>query len=159
MKTIGWLIQGVGLALLAGGCALGPTMEAPSVTISSLRLEDSTLLEQRFLAALRIQNPNAVDLAIEGISYDFEVNGRPFAKGVGKGPVIIPAFGQGVIETEAITTLMGFIRQFRRAGGAKWAAFDYRLTGKIKLRDHTSAVPFEMRGDNLSKAAPAVPEQ
>ena len=86
MKTIGWLIQGVGFALLAGGCALGPTMEAPSVTISSLRLEDSTLLEQRFLAALRIQNPNAVDLAIEGISDDFEVNGRPFAKGVGKGP-------------------------------------------------------------------------
>ena len=158
MKTIGWLIQGVGLALLAGGCALGPTMEAPSVTISSLRLEDSTLLEQRFLAALRIQNPNAVELTVEGISYDFEVNGRPFAKGVGKGPVTIPAFGQGVIETEAITTLMGFIRQFRRLERAK-AAFDYRLTGKIKLRDHPSAVPFEMRGDNLSRAAPAVPEQ
>jgi LEA14-like dessication related protein len=67
-------------------------------------------LEERFLAALRIQNPNPVDLAIEGIAYDLEENGQPFAKGVGKCPVVIPAFGQGLVETEAITTFMGHWR-------------------------------------------------
>jgi LEA14-like dessication related protein len=159
VRTIRWLIQGAGAVLVAGGCALGPTVEAPSITVSSLRLEDSTLLEQRFVATLRIQNPNATDLTVEGISYDFEVNGRPFAKGVGKGPVTIPAFGQGVIETEAITTLMGFIRQFREVERAKRVSFAYRLTGKIKLRDHTFAVPFEMSGENLSRAAPTGPDQ
>jgi LEA14-like dessication related protein len=129
-------------------------MEAPSISISTVRFEPSTVLEQRFLAALRIQNPNAVDLAVEGISYEVEVNGQPFAKGVGKGPVVIPAFGQGVIETEAITTLVGFIRQFRELERARRPAFAYRLKGKMKLRDHAAAVPFETRGDTRWSTAP-----
>ena len=134
---------------------MGPSIEPPSITISSIRLEDQTVLEQHFMAALRIQNPNPVDLAIEGVSYDLEVNGQPFAKGVGKGPVVIPAFGQGLFETEAITTLMGFIRQFQELKRARRALFAYRLTGKVKLRDHSVPLPFEVRGDNFwSTAAP-----
>jgi hypothetical protein len=74
---------------------------------------------------------------------------------VGKCTVVIPAFGQGMFETEAITTLMGFIRQFRELHRARRALFAYRLTGKVKLLDHSSPVPFEVRGDNLwSTAAP-----
>ena len=139
--------------LLVGGCAfgpgLGPGMETPSINVSRIRLQDSTVLEQRFLAVLRVQNPNAVDLAIEGISYDLEVNGQPFAKGVGKGLVIIPAFSQGTIETEAITTLTGLVRQLREVGRARRPPIAYRLTGKVKLRDRPSALPFEMRGEYL----------
>ena len=147
-RTFGWLLRGVGV-LLVGGCALGPGMEAPSINVSRIRMQDSTVLEQRFLAVLRVQNPNAVDLAIEGISYDLELNGQPFAKGVGKGLVIIPAFSQGTIETEAITTLTGLIRQIREVGRTRRPPIAYRLTGKVKLRDHPSALPFEMHGDNL----------
>jgi hypothetical protein len=78
---------------------------------------------------------------------------------VGKGVVVIPAFGQGIIETEAITTLIGFIRQFREIERARRAPFAYRLRGKVKLRDHTIALPFEMRGENLWSTAPASPTQ
>jgi LEA14-like dessication related protein len=124
-------------------------MEAPSINVSRIRLQDTTVLEQRFLAVLRVQNPNAVDLAIEGIAYDLEVNGQPFAKGVGKGLVIVPAFSQRTMETEAITTLPGLIRQFREIARTRRPPIAYRLTGKVKLRDHPSALPFEMRGDNL----------
>lgn len=146
MRAVRWLLQ-VAVVCLGAGCALGPAMEAPSISISTVRFEESTVLEQRFRAALRIQNPNAVDLAVEGISYEVEVNGQPFAKGVGKGIVVIPAFGQGVIETEAITTLTGFIRQVREVERARRPAFAYRVKGKVKLRDHTAALPFEFRGD------------
>jgi LEA14-like dessication related protein len=135
--------------LLLGGCALGPGMEAPSINVSRIRLQESTVLEQRFLAVLRVQNPNAVDLVIEGISYDLEVNGQSFAKGVGKGIVIVPAFSQSTIETEAITTLIGFVRQLRELRRARGAPIAYRLTGKVKLQDHPVALPFEMRGDSL----------
>jgi LEA14-like dessication related protein len=124
-------------------------MEPPSINVSRIRLQDSTVLEQRFLAVLRIQNPNPVDLAVEGIAYDLEVNGQPFAKGVGKGLVIIPAFSQGTIDTEAISTLPGLIRQIREVARARRPPLAYRLTGKVKLQDHASAVPFEMRGENL----------
>jgi Late embryogenesis abundant protein len=96
--------------LLASGCA---SMETPSVTLSSLRVESSTLLEQRFLTTLRVQNPHTFDLDVEGGSFDLEVNEQPFAKGVGKGNVVVRAYGTGVIEAEAITTLMAFACQLK----------------------------------------------
>ena len=140
-----WIIQCSAAALLAG-CA---TMEPPSVTLSSLQMQQSTLFEQRFLTTLRIQNPNDFDLAVEGLSFDLVVNDQPFAKGVGKSDTVIPAFGSGVVQAEAITTLSGLIRQFQtltRAGGPK---LSYHLTGKLKVRDRAFSVPFEMGGDDL----------
>ena len=110
------LVRGVALLLLAGGAALGPGMERPSITISEIRMHDSTLLEQRFFATLRIQNPNAFDLPVEGVAYDLEVSGRPFAKGVGP---------------------------------ADRPKLNYRLQGKLELRDRASPVSFEMTGDDL----------
>ncbi len=133
-------------ALLLVGCA---SIEPPSVTLSSLQMQPSTLTEQRFLTTLRIQNPNDVDLAVEGLSFELVVNDQPFAKGVGKSDTVIPAFGSGVVQAEAITTLSGFVRQFKtlaREGGPK---LSYHLTGKLKVRDRSLSVPFEMRGDDL----------
>src|SRR5262245_53853417 len=144
-KAARFLVQCSALLLFAG-CA---TVEPPSVTLSSLRLENSTVFEQRFLTTLRIQNPNTFDLNIEGVSFDLKVNDQPFAKGVGKADVVVPAYGTGVVEAEAITTLMGFVRQFQaltRSGGPK---LSYHLTGKLKVRDRTSAIPFEVSGDDL----------
>ena len=158
MRAVRWLLQVV-VVCLGAGCALGPVMEAPSISISTVRFDESTVPEQRFRAALRIQNPNAVELAVEGISYEVEVNGQPFAKGVGKGIVVIPAFGQGVIETEAITTLIGFIRQLREVERVRRPAFAYRVKGKVKLRDHTAPLPFEIRGDTRWATAPTDPTQ
>ena len=140
-----WVVQ-CSAALLLAGCA---SVEPPSVTLSSLRMQQSTLSEQRFLTTLRIQNPNDFDLAVEGLSFNLEVNDQPFAKGVGKSDTVIPAFGSGVVQAEAITTLSGLIRQFQtltRAGGPK---LSYHVTGKLKVRDRTFSVPFEMRGDDL----------
>jgi LEA14-like dessication related protein len=140
-----WVVQ-CSAALLLVGCA---SVEPPSVTLSSLRMQQSTLTEQRFLTTLRIQNPNDFDLAVEGLSFDLVVNDQPFAKGVGKSNTVIPAFGSGVVQAEAVTTLSGFVRQFQtlaRAGGPK---LSYRLTGKLKVRDRAFSVPFEMRGDDL----------
>jgi len=147
-------LNGAVLFLLAGCAVFGPGMEAPSITVSELRPKESTFLEQRFVATLRIQNPNAFDIPVEGVSYDLELNGKPFAKGVGKAEVVIPAYGQHVVETEAITTLMGFVRQLEqaRSGGPK---FSYRLTGKLKLRDRTFPVAFEMTGDDVLGTGPS----
>ena len=140
-----WVVH-CSAALLLAGCA---TMEPPSVTLSSLKMQQSTFFEQRFLTTLRIQNPNDFDLAVEGLSFDLVVNDQPFAKGVGKSDTVIPAFGSGVVQAEAITTLSGLIRQFQtlaRTGGPK---LSYHLTGKLKVRDRAFSVPFEVRGDDL----------
>jgi late embryogenesis abundant protein len=97
-----------------------------------------------------VQNPNTSDLDVRGGgSFDLEVNGQPFAKGVGKENVVVPAFGTGVIEAETIATVMGFVRQlgtFSQSGGPR---LSYRLAGKLKVRDRMFAIPSAMRGDDL----------
>jgi LEA14-like dessication related protein len=145
MRPARWIAQGA-VGLFLAGCA---SMEAPSVTLSNLQMQPSTVFEQRFLTTLRIQNPNNFDLDVEGVSFDLVVNDQPFARGVGKSNTVIPAFGSGVVQAEAISTLAGLIRQFQtltRPGGPK---LSYHLTGKLKVRDRAFSVPFEMRGDDL----------
>jgi LEA14-like dessication related protein len=139
-----WIVQS-SAALLLAGCA---SVEPPSVT-SSLQVQPSTVFEQRFLTTFRIQNPNTFDLDVEGLSFDLEVNDQPFAKGVGRSDTVVPAFGTGVVQAEAVTTLMGFVRQVQAIARAEGPKLSYRLTGKLKLRDRTFSVPFEMRGDDL----------
>src|SRR5262245_9863106 len=139
-----WILQCAAAFLLAG-CA---SVEPPSVTLSSLQMQQSTIFEQRFLTTLRIQNPNDFDLGVEGLSFDLAVNDQPFATGVGRSNTVIPAFGSGVVEAEAITTLSGFIRQFQtltRAGGPK---LSYHLTGKLRVSNRPFSVPFVLRGED-----------
>ena len=62
---------------------------------------------------------------------------------------MIPAFGTGVVQADAVTTLMGFVRQFQALARSEGPKLSYRLTGKLKLRDRMTSVPFEMRGDDL----------
>jgi hypothetical protein len=81
--------------------------------------------------------------------FDLEVNDQPFAKGVGKGNVVVPAYGTGVIEAETIASLSGFVRQLRafmQSDGPR-----LRLAGKLKVRERAFAIPFEMRGNDLLK--------
>jgi LEA14-like dessication related protein len=133
-------------ALLLAGCA---SMEPPSITLTSLQGQPSTLFEQRFITNLRIQNPNDFDLPLEGLSFDIVVNDQPFAKGVGRTDTVIPAFGSGVVQAEAVTTLMSFVRQVQMMGRGGGPKLSYAVTGKLKVRDRMTAIPFEMRGDDL----------
>src|SRR5262245_57689600 len=142
-----WLI-GLATPLLLAGCA---SLEPPSVTLANLRVADATLFEQRLMTTLRVQNPNSVDLDIEGVSFNLEVNDQPFAKGVGKANVVVPAYGRGVIEAETIATLMAFVRQLQAFTQSDGPKLSYRLAGKLKVRDHMGSIPFEMRGDDLLK--------
>jgi LEA14-like dessication related protein len=88
-------------------------------------------------------------LAIEGVAFDLELNGQPFAKGVGRGGIAVPPFGEGVVDAVAITTLGGFVRQLGELKAGE-PALRYRLRGTITLQDRTGGVPFEMDGDGLS---------
>jgi hypothetical protein len=138
-----WVVQ-CSAALLLAGCA---SVEPPSVTLSSLRMQQSTLSEQRFLTMLRIQNPNDFDLAVEGLSFDLVVNDQPFAKGVGKSNTVIPAFGRawsGGSGHDAVGVRPA-VQTLARAGGRALLP----PPGKLKVRDRAFSVPFEMRGDDL----------
>src|SRR3954471_7616553 len=83
-------------ALVLAGCAGLPTgMQPPSVTLSEFGVGNASLFEQQFNLKLRIQNPNREEFKVDGIAFELEVNGHPFAKGVGSQDVTVPGFSSG----------------------------------------------------------------
>ena len=95
---------------------------------------------------LRVQNPNDVDLPIRGLTFDVELNGQPFAKGLSDQAVVVPRFGEAVLEVKATSNLGSVLRQLRELRESGRERVDYRMFGRITL-DGLGSLPFERKGE------------
>ena len=134
----------IAAACIAGCAGLPPGVQAPSVTIADFGVGNAGLFEQQFNLRLRIQNPNPDEFRVDGIAFELEVNGQPFAKGVGNQTVIVPRYASAFMTAEAVSTLGGLIRQFGRV--IDRGAFKYRIHGVLSIGGG-SRVPFEEAGE------------
>ena len=128
-----------------GGCAgLQLGMKKPEVSVANIRLLDGNLLEQRFLLTLRVMNPNTSEIAIEGLTFKVDLNGQPFAKGVGNQPVVVPRLGEAMVEVTATTGLGGLLRQFKAFKGRE--KVDYRISGRL-VTGNFGGIDFDQTGE------------
>ena len=130
------------LLLMAGCAGLPAGMQPPAVTIADFGIGNAGLFEQQFNLRLRVQNPNPDELRIDGIAFDIDVNGQPFAKGVGNQNVVVPRYGSDFMTAEAVSTLGGLLRQFGRVTEGK---FKYRIKGVLSIGG--TRQPFEETGE------------
>ena len=143
------------LILCAGlcGCAGLPSqIEAPTVTIADVGIDRIGLFEQQLNLKLRIQNPNDRDLKVDGIAFDFEINDRFFAQGVGNRAIIVPRYGSEIMTAGAITNLSSVIKQFGAWSRSEQSGFKYRIKGTLSLEG--SRVPFARSGEFALGIAP-----
>ncbi|MGE5855251.1 MAG: LEA type 2 family protein, partial [Syntrophaceae bacterium] len=104
-----WVVT---LAVLLSGCASLFWMgEKPHVDIVNITPKEMRLLEQTFLLELRIQNPTETDLDINGMSFELEINGQPFARGVSNQSLKVERLSTKVVEVDAYTGLVSILRQ------------------------------------------------
>ena len=135
------------LCISLTGCAgMGYREADVKVTLSSLALLDSTLMEQRYLVRLRLQNRSHNDLEITGMSFDLELNGKNFASGVSKQQVIVPSFEETMLELEVSSSLFDIIRQLRLLQQHQHKTFDYTISGRVYLGDGVFSMPFKETG-------------
>ncbi len=133
-------------ALLTGCSGLPPGVQAPSVTIADIGLSGAGLFEQQFNLRLRIQNPNPEEFTVDGIAFDLELNGQPFARGVGNQAVVVPRYGSGFLPVEAVSTTRGLVRQFGLIAKSGRPVFAYRIRGALGIAAG-ARVPFDERGE------------
>ena len=135
------------VAVFAGCAGIGRLSEPPYISLSNINLLNMGVFEQRYRIMMRIQNPNDVIIPIKGMSFQIFINDQAFARGVSNKPVIIPEFGEKVIEIDATSDLTSMLRQFQElmSGGSK--KVNYRLTGKAKLENRIRRLPFEYNGE------------
>ena len=134
----------LGLTALGGCAGLQLGMKKPEVSVANIRLLDGNLLEQRFLLTLRVMNPNTSEIAIEGLTFKVDLNGQPFAKGVGNQPVVIPRLGEAMVDVTATTGLGGLLRQFKAFKGRE--KVDYRISGRL-VTGSFGGIDFDQTGE------------
>lgn len=135
------------LILAVFGCtSLSRYADLPRVTLAGIRILDLTLFEQRYLLALRVQNPNSVELPIEGMSYTLDVNGAEFAQGVSNQKTTIPAFGEQILHVSVVANVLSALERLRHWEQWPPQKLDYQLKGKIQLANVAISLPFEYSG-------------
>jgi LEA14-like dessication related protein len=148
MKKILLSMMVVLLFLPAGCASLIWTGEKPNVEIVSIMPKEMRLLEQTFLMELRIQNPTDSDLDINGMAFELEINGQPFAKGVSNQSVKVERLSTKVVEVEAYTGLTSILRQLSEARkGSYTSGFKYRLKGSVYTGSPSIRIPFDETGE------------
>ena len=132
--------------LLAGCSSLPMGAVAPKVSVADIDVKSLGVFEQRFDLGLRVTNPNDFDLKIEGLDFDLEVNGRPFAKGLSSAAAMIPAASSTIIHVEAITESKNIISQVKTMPFEMLKeGVPYKVKGRVKT-DRTDWMPFEHKG-------------
>jgi LEA14-like dessication related protein len=140
------LIAGAMLALpLLSGCAL-PRLEAPELSIVSMQLQSAGILSQRLALRMRVLNPNARDLPVEGIRYRVEINGTEVGHGLANEPFVVPAFGEAEFDVQMTANLAGALARLLLSRESQ-DSLEYRLVGDVALSaGFLRRIPFDERG-------------
>ena len=133
--------------LLAGCAHLWGTADNPRVNIASLTPKDVKLFEQIFVMELRVMNPGDKELAINGLAFNLEVNGQPFARGVSSESFTVGPFASHVVQVEAITTLASLLGQIVQAQKGEFSGFTYHLKGYFHSGSSAFRIPFDEKGE------------
>ncbi|MCK9363671.1 MAG: LEA type 2 family protein [Syntrophales bacterium] len=117
-------------ALLVIGCA-GLKLQAPSVTVADLQVVEASLLAQRFVFKLRVQNPNDREIPVKGMSFEVTINDEPFARGVSNKTATLPRLSETIMEVAAVSDLSAILRQIGALRRDGKNSVSYRIRGRL----------------------------
>jgi LEA14-like dessication related protein len=142
--------------LLAGCAGVGRQLEPPRISLAQIQVQEFTGLEAVFQIKLRVLNTNDMDLEVKGIEADLEINGKPFATGVSRAAVNLPAFGTRLVPVTVYSSVVDIVKGIH--GLQKAEQLKYRLNGKLRVSGEnlmSTALPFESEGQvTLSDSMP-----
>jgi LEA14-like dessication related protein len=148
MKRLTFCVCAIILASGLSGCTwMGTSMERPRINIANVTPTEIKLFEQLFDLELRIQNPNDSALAINGLSFELEINEKPFASGLSDQNVTIGRFSSGIIHVQAITSLWSFLRQVAEIQKTGMPRVAYRIRGAIYAGSSSIKLRFDDAGE------------
>jgi LEA14-like dessication related protein len=135
------------LQFFSGCASLQNREDIVRVTIADLKPLESTLMEQRYLLKIRVQNRSRDALKIDGMSFDLDLNGKRFASGVSNQKETIPGFGESILEVKLSSTVFGLIKQFGVLQDRRNPSFDYQISGTLSSPDRMLSLPFSEQGE------------
>jgi LEA14-like dessication related protein len=146
MRALG-LLLGFLASLLPAACGglLSSAIEPPEVSLAGLGFGEPGLFEQQLRIDLRVRNPNDFEIAIDRVTFDLEVNDKPFAHGRANEGLDLPALGEILVPVTVSVPTDDLLDRVIELGGRR--GLDYRLTGVAELDSlFFGKIPFEREG-------------
>ena len=148
-------------ALALAGCASLPHKDPLQVTVVGLESLPGEGMEVRMLVKLRVQNPNAAEIAYSGAWLEFEVQGRTFATGVSDQGGVIPPFGEAIVSVPVTVSVLRMVRQVAgMLDGQPVDKISYEMSGKLSggpFSTERFSVSGEFSLSQLQSPAPVQP--
>ena len=128
-RSLVLLVVTAQIATGLAGCASIGVGEPLRVSLAGLEPLTGAGLEARFLAKIRVQNPNDGPVVDDGVTVEVDVNGRSFASGVGDAKGEFPRFGESLVELPITVPVTSIIRQVIGFATGDRSKASYRLRG------------------------------
>lgn len=133
--------------MLSACASMTPKEDALKVNLSSMKMLESSLLEQRFAVKIRVQNRSQAAMNIKGLSFDLALNGKDFASGVSNQNLLIEPLSEAVLSVDITSTLFGLIRQVQSLQKLETEPFRYELSGTLHLGNKMFGQRFSEKGE------------
>ncbi len=121
------------VAILSGCATLSPSFENPQVQVLSIKQQSSKGMDQTLVVLLNVQNPNGIELPLEGMSYSLSIEGNKVASGVTSDVPTIPAYGEANVALPVTTNLMAMVRLVSGLMMKGQQDLDYELQAKLDV--------------------------
>ena len=129
------LLLAFAVTLTLAACAtLDPDYEEPTVTLSSFRALPSEGMTPTFEIGLRVINPNAAPLALDGVVYTIAIEGHELVKGVGKDFPVVEGYSQADLMLTGSANLLAGIRFIGDMMNKTDRDLTYEFEAKLDLR-------------------------
>jgi len=135
--------------LLLGGCAnLGVLdFDDPEIELLALEPLPSQGMEARFLVRLRVVNPNAIPLEVNGMSYDVFIRDSKVLSGVSNEGLKVGAYSESVAELEVAAGMFGSLALIRDLlSNPTDGGLPYKLNAKLSRSGLGGAIRVSREG-------------
>ncbi|MAZ67049.1 MAG: hypothetical protein CMF25_08055 [Kangiellaceae bacterium] len=127
-----------------------PIPQMPKLSIASFDVEKVGFSGADFLLKMQVQNDNAFDLLVKGMSYNIVVDGKSWGQGKLRQPVNLPEQGTGLLEIPFSINYSDIGLSVMRLLKGK-EGFDYDISGNLMLDGGNDwlknvSLPFQNKG-------------
>ena len=159
-RVAAWWLAALFMTL--SGCSLltadYKNLKEPKVSLAGLNIKDLNPLSPSFLVRLKVDNPNDLNVNLDGADVALALNGQPVAAGVSRSPLVLKKLGSSEMDVEVTANTMNAVQQFLILQTKP--TLDYQVTGNLIWNNWLGALgklPLKFSGsmdkDTLMRAA------
>jgi LEA14-like dessication related protein len=128
------------------GCASTFDLQAPKLSVLSMKVQSADIFSQRLQMRMLVQNPNDRELPVKGITYRIDVNDAELGQGQTDSAFVVPAMGEAEFDLQFTANLATALAKLLSRRGSS-ETLDYRLRGEVALSSgFLRRIPFDERG-------------